>query len=104
MIFSEYTTKVQQGKVDEYLSMLPKFLPLYQKYGIKFVGAWKHVDSQDEAVWMTGFREPTAANRAAREAKTRSRVPETQPASSNSHYPEHNADSQSCSWFSSQVN
>ena len=55
MIYSEYTTKVQQGKVDEYLSMLPKFLPLYQKYGIKFVGAWKPIESQDEAVWMTGF-------------------------------------------------
>lgn len=55
MIYSEYTTKVQQGKVDEYLAMLPKFLPLYQKYGIKFVGAWKPVGSQDEAVWMTGF-------------------------------------------------
>ncbi len=55
MIFSEYTTKLKTGKVDEYLSMLPKFLPLYQKYGIKFVGAWKPVETQDEAVWMTGF-------------------------------------------------
>ena len=55
MIFSEYTTKVKAGTVDEYLSMLPKFLPLYQKYGIKFVGAWKPIDSQDEAIWMTSF-------------------------------------------------
>lgn len=55
MIFSEYTTRTKTGKVDEYLAMLPKFMPLYQKYGIKFVGAWKTVDKQDEAVWMTGF-------------------------------------------------
>lgn len=55
MIFSQYTTKVQQGKRDQYLSLLPKFLPLYQKYGIKFVGAFSPADAQDEAVWMTGF-------------------------------------------------
>ncbi len=55
MIFSEYTTRTKTGKVDEYLAMLPKFMPLYQKYGIKFVGAWKTVEKEDEAVWMTGF-------------------------------------------------
>ena len=55
MIYTEYTTRVKSGKVDEYLSLLPKFLPLYQKHGIKFIGAWKPVDSKDEAVWMTGF-------------------------------------------------
>ncbi len=55
MIFSEYTTTVKTGKVDEYLALLPKFMPLYQKYGIKFIGAWKTAEREDEAVWMTGF-------------------------------------------------
>lgn len=37
------TIRIKPGHIEQYQAWVPKIIPIYEKYGVKFLGAWQAV-------------------------------------------------------------
>jgi hypothetical protein len=52
------TVRVKPGHVQEYLSYAQKVIPIYEKYGVKFLGAFQAVGGEGNvAVYLVSLRD-----------------------------------------------
>ena len=57
-LYATNTVRVKPGHVQEYLSWAQKVIPIYQKYGVKFLGAFQAVSGEGNvAVYLVSLRD-----------------------------------------------
>ena len=57
-LYATNTIRIKPGHVQEYLSYAQKVIPIYEKYGVKFLGAFQAVGGEGNvAVYLVSLRD-----------------------------------------------